>query len=516
MGKQVIARWCRMTGAAAVIAFATHTLAGNGDCCQANGSPGCEDDGCETAVCTIDSFCCEVLWDSICAQQADLLCEVCQVGSGGCCEANGTPGCNNLECQDKVCAVDPFCCTISWDAICAEQANELCTVCGGDPGDCCVPNGTPGCNDPDCEAAVCAVDAFCCETEWDTVCADEAEEVCAECVPPPPVCPGEGDCCSDNGTPGCDDPACCELICAQDSFCCETSWDTICAEAAAAQCEGCAAPSGACCIDQECSQQPEEVCLAQGGTYLGDGEPCMPGVCADPDPCPGRGDCCEPNGSPGCEDADCCELICAQDDFCCDTSWDAICADAALEQCRACAPPDVCPGEGSCCVPNGTPGCDVADCCELICAQDDFCCEIEWDQVCVDAAVEAAPCGSIFCDPPPGPCPGEGACCEDNGTPGCDDIECCEVVCGTDPFCCDLNWDEICADAALVACDVCQPEPDPCPEDISGDGVIDSADLNGLLFAFGESGDGDVDGDGDTDSADLNMLLFLFGTVCPK
>lgn len=38
-----------------------------------------------------------------------------------------------------------------------------------------------------------------------------------------------GDCCTANGTPGCSDAACCEAICACDPFCCDTQWDSICA-----------------------------------------------------------------------------------------------------------------------------------------------------------------------------------------------------------------------------------------------------------------------------------------------
>ena len=42
--------------------------------------------------------------------------------------------------------------------------------------------------------------------------------------------------------------------------------------------------------------------------------------------CPGAGDCCASNGSPGCNDADCCECECAIDPFCCDIEWDGLCA----------------------------------------------------------------------------------------------------------------------------------------------------------------------------------------------
>ncbi len=41
--------------------------------------------------------------------------------------------------------------------------------------------------------------------------------------------------------------------------------------------------------------------------------------------------------------------------------------------------------------------------------------------------------------------PGAGPCDEPNGSPGCDDVECCNSVCDLDPFCCDVEWDEYCA-----------------------------------------------------------------------
>ena len=41
------------------------------------------------------------------------------------------------------------------------------------PCDCCVASGTggPGCGQQACAAAVCAIDAGCCDTEWDEACA---------------------------------------------------------------------------------------------------------------------------------------------------------------------------------------------------------------------------------------------------------------------------------------------------------------------------------------------------------
>jgi len=42
--------------------------------------------------------------------------------------------------------------------------------------DCCIGHGTPGCDNDACEAAVCAVDPFCCDDAWDRTC--ERRTVC--------------------------------------------------------------------------------------------------------------------------------------------------------------------------------------------------------------------------------------------------------------------------------------------------------------------------------------------------
>lgn len=75
-------------------------------------------------------------------------------------------------------------------------------------------------------------------------------------------------------------------------------------------------------------------------------------------------------------------------------------------------------------------------------------------------------CGNAVCEPGenaencPGDCPGTtscgagaGSCDVANGTPGCDDVACCEAVCGFDPFCCDTAWDELCVDLVGKVCE---------------------------------------------------------------
>ena len=57
----------------------------------------------------------------------------CTSGAGNCCDpaGNGSPGCEVAACCTAVCADDSFCCNTEWDSICAESAAELCVACQG-------------------------------------------------------------------------------------------------------------------------------------------------------------------------------------------------------------------------------------------------------------------------------------------------------------------------------------------------------------------------------------------------
>ena len=104
-------------------------------------------------------------------------------GEGNCFQANGTPGCDESTCCEAVCALNPFCCEVEWDARCAAEAAEICGNCGdAAAGNCFEDNGTPGCSNFDCCATVCAVDDFCCFTQWDQQCADEAAKICGDLI----------------------------------------------------------------------------------------------------------------------------------------------------------------------------------------------------------------------------------------------------------------------------------------------------------------------------------------------
>jgi hypothetical protein len=65
----------------------------------------------------------------------------------------------------------------------------------------------------------------------------------------------------------------------------------------------------------------------------------------------------------------------------------------------------------------------------------------------------------------------------------------------------------------------CTLAADPtCPGDTNGDGVVNFADLNTVLGAFGQIGDdlpADLNGDGFVNFNDLNEALSNFGNICP-
>ena len=168
--------------------------------------------------------------------------------AGSCCVANFTPACDDQACCSAICAIDAFCCDDMWDITCASQAraNPTCNAATGpcpqptcgepEAGDCCFPNGSPACSDATCCNLVCGIDPLCCEVTWDAICSGLANDPVAGCN----ICSSSlecgdssaGSCCSPNGTPYCDDSACCELVCVFDEICCFAAWDENCVELA--------------------------------------------------------------------------------------------------------------------------------------------------------------------------------------------------------------------------------------------------------------------------------------------
>uniref|UniRef100_A0A7S0A4G3 SMB domain-containing protein n=1 Tax=Pyrodinium bahamense TaxID=73915 RepID=A0A7S0A4G3_9DINO len=164
----------------------------------------------------------------------------CNERAGFCTVAHDDPGCSELECCQEVCELDDFCCSIAWDEICIEDNIEVCEnlrvpppACHLNTGYCLQERQASGCSDPTCCAAVCAADAFCCEQGWDGLCMEEANESCnlLRCTSIAEACD------QTHGSPGCNDVACCQEVCEEDAFCCNSEWDSDCRDAARDHCQ---------------------------------------------------------------------------------------------------------------------------------------------------------------------------------------------------------------------------------------------------------------------------------------
>jgi len=566
-------------------------------------------------------------------------------GEGSCLQANGTPGCDNQECCKNVCLLVPSCCQVEWDAFCADTADSFCPgLCGSAAaGGCFGPNQTSGCNDPACCAQVCPIDPFCCETKWDASCAALASQLCESAGPGTCGDPAAGSCFVSNGTPACNNQSCCQAVCALVPSCCTTVWDFLCVSIANNVCtQTCTVPcpNGSVVEAETCGQRTNDPCfvttngtpqpIACGNTVCGtiqdlshqggapdvdvfrltvsgqgkqrlvisfrsafigflavtpaqcgnladavgftDGSDCIPRVievCVDPGdwwivvasgtfPTPGvgnifcltgdtyrftvscsgscapvcgsaEGSCFVPHGTPGCEDVDCCDAVCMVDPSCCSASWDAVCAQEAIELCNGtkpandscdnCTPvgPGVHPFTNIGATPTDLPlpsSCDEGF--GLSFGQDVWFC---YEAVC-DGPTVIETCGNATFDTRLA-----------IYTMGCDRLE--FVACNDDSILCIvpersrilLNAvcgttyfirlggfaDEIGVGELNIDCDLSPECPDKCIGDFDGNGVVDGADLGFLLQSWGLTGPADLNGDGIVDGGDLGILLNEWG-----
>ena len=111
--------------------------------------------------------------------------------------------------------------------------------------------------------------------------------------------------------------------------------------------------TGVCCIETpECIIEVGYKCAIQGGIYGGDGTVCLFNPFGDCSCGPAAGGCVDPdddgipngNGTPGCELLRCCEVVCVNDPACCSFEWDLNCAQfaAGVNACTLCQPPGNC------------------------------------------------------------------------------------------------------------------------------------------------------------------------------
>jgi hypothetical protein len=154
-------------------------------------------------------------------------CGTCPAGqtcdSTGKCQTICTPNCNGKTCGPDGCGGTCGSCPAGQTC----GSNGQCTPSGGTCGHpICSTGGalSAGC-DP-CATKICAADSFCCSTQWDSICVGEVTSICGQ------SCGGNGHCAHALCATGsklakkCD--PCVTKICAADSFCCSTSWDSVC------------------------------------------------------------------------------------------------------------------------------------------------------------------------------------------------------------------------------------------------------------------------------------------------
>ena len=134
-------RWSPLVTLVVATGFDSFAVAGGNPACGANathdcfatGGPGCTDETCCNIVCALDSYCCNVAWDRICVSEANSNCRggvsPCDDPNNHPCDRTGGPGCSDQGCCTTVCTVDSFCCLISWDSICVGEASVFCGPC---------------------------------------------------------------------------------------------------------------------------------------------------------------------------------------------------------------------------------------------------------------------------------------------------------------------------------------------------------------------------------------------------
>ncbi len=124
-----------------------------------------------------------------------------------CCENKGTPGCNDPECNGLVCAYDPYCCDTEWDGFCVDEASQICVVCGG--------TCDTECENIECGHGMCG--GLCGE------CPDGKACIGTACQDSP------SSCCGWKLAPGCpDDPDCDDYVCGAYPDCCISEWSVDC------------------------------------------------------------------------------------------------------------------------------------------------------------------------------------------------------------------------------------------------------------------------------------------------
>jgi len=139
-----------------------------------------------------------------------------------------TPSCTGKNCGSDGCG--GTCGTCGSGQTCS--ASGTCTTAGC-AHSICVTGGALTASCDSCATKICAQDSFCCSSSWDSNCTAEVDSICDESCSRI-TCAHSA--CTTGGalTATCD--TCVGAICAQDSFCCSSTWDSTCVGEVASIC----------------------------------------------------------------------------------------------------------------------------------------------------------------------------------------------------------------------------------------------------------------------------------------
>lgn len=329
-----------------------------------------------------DAFCCNVQWDNICQNAYNNANG--DTGDGG----NWGGGNNDGECAtppagvdvesdayENVIANDSFCCNVQWDNICQNAYDSYLA-----PGECVTPN-----NNVDIEseayAYVIANDSYCCDIQWDNICQNYYDDFLGpdECVAPYESVDIESEAYN--------------TVILNDAFCCNVQWDNICQNAYNNLTGG---------DDEDEEEEIEDEDEEEDENEEEESE-CSASV---------------PNSVD--VNSEAYAYVIANDTFCCNVQWDAICNNAYNNYLA----PDECVEAGPNVDTNSEAYAQVIE-------SDWYCCEIAWDSICQNMYDD------FFQE--------EDGDCSANIPNSVDtESEAFELVIANDPFCCNTTWDSIC------------------------------------------------------------------------
>lgn len=412
--------------------------------------------GPETPICG-DGFCHVLPGENCenCAADCDCATNFLCMAGGQCvldplydpgCTPHDTAGCDVCGCEACVCALDPYCCNTKWDARCVEE----CTLCGTG----CVPPGE--CGNGVCEPAYGEHCGGCKED-----CACKEGDKCANgvCVPDE----GDSEGCKTHTYPGCSDCDCEDCVCAMDYYCCNSQWDSVCVS----ECKQCGTTCGGGTQPGQCGNwwcqpdQGENCGNCPNDCYCNWFEVCQDNACV----VSGTNEGCWETYDAGCDNCACEECVCGIQPSCCEPGgdyyggWDWNCVNMCQTQCGGCGPPVVC-GDGTCVTQENCASCPE-DCeCKAgdVCFQD-ACCKPQ----CNGKQCGPDGCGGICGTCSTGVCD-DGVCakglgCDTHQGPGCLNCQCQACVCELSPLCCSGDWTAGCASYCALDCGGCEKIP---------------------------------------------------------